>query len=275
MSKRANKPSTELTVVERAKLALAHLQTEEQLRGLAKATADITTITNADGREQIHAARMRLKNTRCEIQRVCKTARDEATKFSKAVIAEENRLVSLIEPEEGRLERLQEEWDDAREREKQAAIEAEANRVERINERIVEIREALRVVGHTSTAELILGHTGDIERIVIDESFEEFAEEAERTKSETLTELRERHAAAVAREAEAERVRKDREELERLRTAHAALQAELDRQAAERHRSSAPETPIEWKRDSKITRDLLSLTGQGQCVPLSRNRAVD
>lgn len=266
MSKRTK--STALTLPERAKQALATIHTEEQLTALAKATETITEITNADGRAQTHTARMLLKNTRVAIQKAGEDARDDATKFSKAVIAEEKRLVGLIKPEECRLERLQDEWDEAREREKQAAIEAELRRVEGIQERIAELR-GNRSLTVTDLPSLIKEHIADLERmsLALDGSFGEFIEQAAAARDEGLSRLRTLHAQAVAYHAEQERIRKDREELERLRAENDALKAEQERQAAERHRSGALDA--DWTRDNAVTHDLLSLTGQGECVPLS------
>lgn len=265
MSKHAK--GTALTVVARAKQALSTQPTEAALIQLAKRSESIAEITNADGREQVHAARMLLKTTRCAIEKAGKDAREEAQKFSKAVIAEEKRLVALIEPEEGRLEQLQEEWDAAREREKQAAIEAEVARVEGIRERINEITGWPQKCGYTAEhAQKMLTVAMCFQ--VMEEEFQEFADEAVLALVASVAALRKVVEERVAHDVEQEQIRKDREELERLRAEIEALKAEQDRQAAERHRGSASEaTP--WKRDNEVTRDLLSLTGQGQCVPLT------
>lgn len=263
MSKRTK--STALTLPERAKQALATVHTEEQLTALAKATETITEITNQDGREQVHTARMLLKNTRVAIEKVGNSARDDARKFCKAVVTEENRLVMLIEPEECRLEDLQRAWDAEREREKQTAIEAELRRVEGIQERIAELRGNRRLTV-TDQPGLIKEHITDLERMSPDDSFGEFIVQAVAARDEGLIWLRTLHAQAVTYHIEQERISKDREELERLRAENDALKAEQERQAAERHRSGTLDA--DWKRDNAITRDLLSLTDQGRFVPL-------
>jgi hypothetical protein len=227
--------STELTVIQRAVKALGYdAEREKALVELAGKSADIKTITNKPGYEQVHGARMVLKNTRVEIQRLGKDARDDATKFSKAVIAEEKRLISLIEPEETRLERLQDKWDADREAERVAALHAEEQRVEALEERVAELR-GNRMLSPTSGSKVIVGHIEDVERIVVDESFQEYRNQAEAAKAEGLTWLRELLTAARAHEAEQARINAEREELARLR------KAEEERQAAERARIAEEE----------------------------------
>lgn len=134
--------SQELTLVERAEQSLAFADTKEKLAELAKQSERIVEITNSAGREECHAARMRLKNMRIEIGKRGKEARDDATKFSKAVIAKENELVAIIEPEESRLQGLQDAWDAERERERQAKIEAERQRLAEIERQRLEAERA-------------------------------------------------------------------------------------------------------------------------------------
>ena len=133
-------PTTALTIAERATRALGLLTIEADLIALAERSKSIVAITNAAGYDQCHAARIALKNQRVEIARRGKMARDDATQFSKAVIAEEKRLIGFIEPEEDRLQALQDAHDAAIEAEKQAKIAAELARVQKIRQSIDLIR---------------------------------------------------------------------------------------------------------------------------------------
>ena len=81
----------ELTMPERAAVALGTAEHEKTLIELSKKYADIVEIKNPAGREQTHGAYMMLKNARVSIEKAGKDARDDATKFSKAVIAEVDR----------------------------------------------------------------------------------------------------------------------------------------------------------------------------------------
>lgn len=136
--------TTALTVVQRASVALGATEHEKKLVELAKQSVAITTISNNGGLQECHAARMRLKNARIEIEKLGKSARDDATKFSKAVIAEEARLVALIEPEEKRLQAIQDAWDAAREAERIAHENAERERLARIQEAIERYLESAK-----------------------------------------------------------------------------------------------------------------------------------
>lgn len=208
--------STELTLPQRAAVALGSAEHEAKLKELAVKHADITVIKNPAGREQAHAAMMTLANARVSITKAGKAARDDATKFSAAVIAEEKRLIAIIEPEESRLRTMRDDWDAEREREKQAKAEAEKNRITALQERIAEIRAAV-LAAASSSSEMVSALMTTTASIVIDATFEEFQGQAQLAKDETLDKMREIHAAAVAREEEAARLAAEREELERLR----------------------------------------------------------
>lgn len=220
--------TTALTVVERAVVALKFDEKKEQeLRELAARTADITTITNADGRAQVHAARMVLKNQRLQLKEDAETAREDATKYSRAVIALEKRAIAIISGEEDRLQAIQDAWDDAIEADKQAKIAAEQTRVADIQRRIEAIREFPDGLSMRPAAE-VQKKLEEAEAFPIDETFEEFAESARSVLANTLLALKNIHYDRVQHEAEQARIKAEREELANLR----AEQAERDRLAA-------------------------------------------
>jgi hypothetical protein len=220
--------STELTIVQRAAVALKSDQHEQELRALATKYADITEIKNPAGREQAHGAMMELVNRRVTITKAGKEARDDATKYSKAVIEEEKRLVALIEPEETRLRGLRDKWDAEREREKAAKAAAEKARVDGIRKRIAEI-QAIPAMLVGKQSETIAAAIESLETVEITlETFEECAGEADMVKAVTIQKLGEMLTAQLAAEAEAKRLQEERAELERLR----AEQAERERVAA-------------------------------------------
>ena len=225
----------ELTVQQRAVAAFAKCKTEKELTELAAKHADIMTITNKDGRDQVHAARMVLKNERVAITKYGEKIREEAVQFSKGTIAEQKRLIGLIEPEETRLEKLQKTWDDAREAERLAAVRAEEKRVADIQDRVAELSGVLNVARRYSlTAVEFAEHIGDLEAVPVDESFQEFREAAEAAKASTLKALREMHATADAREKEDARLKAVREQLDREKAEQeAAAKAERERIAEE------------------------------------------
>ena len=238
---------TALTVIERASVALGSSALEIHLTDLVKKHADIVTIANKDGREQVHAAAMVLRKQRTTIAAAGKGARDDAAKFCKAVIDEEKRLIGLIEPEEDRLIKLRDDWDAEREAEKQAAIAKEAMRRKHIEEMIDAIRNTVFVSPRESSAsiEAIIAATESLD--VSEAIYEEFAPAAARAKAEALESLRETldlakfNEADQARikaeqDAEAARLAAGREELARLRAEADERQRIADEQAAEAHR---------------------------------------
>jgi phage-related minor tail protein len=225
-----------LTVIERAALALGTAEHEKKLVELAAESKAIVEIKNGPGRDQCHGAAMKLRNTRTGIRATGKGARDDATKFSKAVIAEEDRLVSLIEPEEQRLLALRDVWDAAREAEKRAKAEAEAKRVALIREHIEDIRAiAVRAVGRR--AEAIQIELADLIELGIDiPRFAELTGEAEQVRRATVDKLQGLYAAALAQEVEAARLAEERAALERERAALAEQQRQEAAARAEQER---------------------------------------
>ncbi|CAR54895.1 hypothetical protein A8E25_10115 [Burkholderia cenocepacia] len=231
--------TTELTVVERAAVALGASERETSLRELVAKSTDMVEIKNAAARDQVHGAAMVLRTARTDIQKAGKAARDDANAFSKAVIAEENRLIAITEPEEKRLLGMRDEWDEAREAEKRAKLEAEQRRVAAIREHIDDIRAiAVRAAG--LPAARIQGEIEDLEALGITlDRFAELTGEAEAVRGTTLDKLRELHASTVAQEAEAARLAAEREELERQRAELAAQREREEAERAERERVEA------------------------------------
>lgn len=244
-----------LTVQQRAKQSLAIPRTEDELIALAKSTADIKTITNADGREQVHQAMMVLKNNRCDIQRLGKQAREDATKFSKAVIAEEDRIIALISPEEARLAKLRDSWDEKIAAEKQAKVDAEIARVAAIDARIEAIR-SWPTVYTGKPASLVEQQVRVATDYQIDEFFEEKADTARAVLEASRAALVGILAERQAHEAEQERIKADRADLERLRAEQAL------REAAERARIADEERKAKAERDAEAARHAAHLKAQ-------------
>jgi hypothetical protein len=217
----------------RAVEALGQQERETELVKLAAATVDIIEITNDDGYKQVRSARIALKNVRLEIQAAGKTAREDATAFSKAVIAEEKRLVGLIEPEEDRLGVLQDDHDQKMERERQAAIDAEIARTTALQKRVDEIRALPNGAALQSSAQ-IQARIDAARAFVVDESFEEMEQSAAEALAYAVGVLLGIYADRVAHEEEQRRIADERAELARLRAETAqreAEQKERDRQA--------------------------------------------
>lgn len=284
--------STALTLPERASVALGSKDYEIKLAELVKSSVRIVEIKNADGYKEAHGARMALKTTRVAIEKAGKMAREDATAFSKAVIAEERRLCSLIEPEETRLQTLQDEWDAAREAERQAKLRAEQERIEAHRDAIDWIR-AYPVRAAQLPSEGVQSVIDSLAGLDVGaDKFEEFAPAADKAKSETLAALRDLHAAALAREAEAARLQAEREELARLRAEQEARdaaerariageqKAEADRLAAERaqfaaEQRAAREKQAELDRQAAAARRLADEKAAAERAEADRKAAAE
>lgn len=250
--------STQLTVAQRAVAALGFDEKKEaELRELAERTKTITAITNKDGYTQVHNGRMALKNQRIEIQNAGKAAREDATAYSKAVIAVEKRAIGIISPEEDRLEALQGAYDAAIEAEKEAQIQAELARMAAIDARIEIIRNwPAQYSGKPSS--LVEQQVRVANDYVIDDFFEEKAQIAQAALETARLALAGILAERKAHEAEQERIKAERAELEALRAAQAKRDAEERARIAEEERSAKA------ARDAEATRQAAELKAQRQ-----------
>lgn len=230
MNTTTNAEQTALTLPERAAVALGSSKTEIELRELVKQSADIIEVTNAAGRDQAHRIGMNLKTARVTIEKTGKTAREDAVAFGKAVIAEEKRLVSIVEEEEARVFGLRDSWDAKIEAERQAKINAEIARTAAIADAIAGIREReTDVIRFCKTSADVQIAISTLEAIEISEAvYQERRGDAMIAKDETLAAMRKMLASRIeeervaaeakaAAEAEARRLAEERAELARLR----------------------------------------------------------
>lgn len=237
---------TELSVVallpvDRAELALNSKKTEKELRDLVARVAGITAPTNAEGRQECHAGYMSLRNARVAIESTGKKAREDATAFSKAVIAEEKKLVAIVDPEETRLKALRDEWDAAREAERQALIEAERLRVDALRGRIAAIASypSQFALKPSSEVRSFLQTVKDSLESGALETFDELSDEAEAVFASTIETLEAMYEDKLNAEA-AEQAAREAAEAEAARVA-----AEAERVAAESARLAAERKAFE------------------------------
>lgn len=238
--------TTQMTVIERARMAVGSAKHEAKLIDLAEGSKAIVSITNADGYKEAHATRMTLKNARLSITKTSKTARDDATAFAKSVIEEERRLIAIIEPDEERINALQVAWDAEIEAEKQSKIAAESARVAAIKEKIEAFRGApLAVLGKTSGE--IRTALDDVDAVQIDKSYGEHMAYAAMVKGDAQKALAGMLMNALEAEAEQERIVKEREELALLREQQ--RQADVLRAEEERQRAASESERLRKERE--------------------------
>src|SRR5450631_3519473 len=89
-----------LTLPQRAQAALGTALHEVKLRELVAASASIVTVTNGAGRDECHAAYMRLKNSRISVEKAGLASTEDANSFVKAVRVEVKRLIEISDAEE-------------------------------------------------------------------------------------------------------------------------------------------------------------------------------
>ena len=211
----------ELTVQDRAVAALGLANFEKELTELAGKSKDLVEITNRDSYKQIDTARKVLKAERITITQKGKAARDDAIAFSKAVIAEEKRLIEIIAPEEHRLQTLQKKHDDAIAAEKQKLIDAEMKRVEAIQGTIEAIQRMPTNIPAGASSGQIAAQLEEAEAVGITSFFEEFTDKAQAIKDTSVLALKALYAERLEFEAEQEKIKADRKELDELREAQA------------------------------------------------------
>jgi hypothetical protein len=291
--------NTEIAPIERAKQVLSFDETKAKLAELAVQSERIVEITNPAGYHEAQRARVELKSTRVDIQKRGKAAREDATAYSKAVIEAEKELIAVIEPEESRLQALQDAWDAAREAERQAKIDAERERVDTIQKRIAAIRALPAVAGRGSSQ---IEETLSIAEADIGDDFQEFTESAKAAQAEAIETLRgmidaakaseeaervriaEEHARAESMRIESERLAAERAELERLRAEQdererierAARDAEL---AAERAKIEAERAELraaqEAQRKAEEDARLAEIERQREADRIARHEAEE
>jgi hypothetical protein len=229
---------TTLPPADRAALVLNSTKTEADLKQLATSLKAITLVNSPAGREQAHALAMTARTARTTIEKAGKAARDDATKFSKAVIAEEDRLISLIQPEETRVLGLRNAWDAAEAARKEAEARAERERIERHQAVIGQIRHYPFLAREARTADMAMQLLAKLHAIdTLNNCLDEFTGTAHAAKidaDEQINDIIEAKQAAEAeaarikaeQEAEAARLAAERERLEAERAEAARVQAE-------------------------------------------------
>lgn len=200
-----------------------------------KYTGVIYPVTTAQGMAEAKAARAAIREPRYEVERIRKAAKAPILALGKSLDDRAKRITAALEAIEAPIDQQIKAEEDRKEAERQAKVNAELARVAGHQERIAEIRGAVTAAA-TCTAQEILYHIEDVEKLPADESFEEFQQQAVDAKDATLARLREMHGAAVQREAEAARIEAERKELEQLRAEQARRDAEERARLAEEAR---------------------------------------
>ncbi len=233
--------TAQLPAVQRAATALLVEVLSKEFKELAESSKSITAITNPESYQECHAARMRLVKARTATTKRGKEAREDAQAFSKAVIEQEKVLLAIIEPEEKRLQKIQDDFDAIEEEKKRVAAEAEAKRIAHIQGEISHFNNLPgEMAGKDSKA--IANQIDLIAKVDVGAWAEEFTPVSLEAKNKCLaaldamyngTKVREEAAAAEKAKIEAERA-----ELEKLR-AEAAEREKADKARRDQEEAEA------------------------------------
>ena len=205
---------TDLAPAARALVALNSTDTEFALLILAGKHSGLVKIKDKVDREQVHGAAMELMRARTSINERADDAREGAKKFNAAVIAEQKRLVALVEPEEKRLKSLRDAYDTEQERIKREAEEKERARMLALGARIQEIRGFARLAQDCRSSDAVRRLVDRLATIDMT-GFAEFEAEAINVLTETRQQVEQVLNARMSTEAEAARLKAEREELAR------------------------------------------------------------
>lgn len=212
----------ELTVNERAKAALSIDHTEQELTTLAAKFADVAEISSKDDYSLVKGACREFQKVRVSIEKAGKSARDDANKFSKAVLSEQKRLLNIIVPEEDRLKALRKEVDDRAVREAAEKLKKEEERIENIKHKIEHgIRGPANNMLGKSSEELERSWLNVMAIQVTEEEYQEFFDNAVIAKNACIKQLSD----AIAEKKELEALRAAKEEQDKMQ---AEEQARID-----------------------------------------------
>lgn len=238
---------TELTVQQRAAVALNSDKARAELTAIAETLKSMKDPTNRAGRDDCHSAVMQSVAARGAVAKAGKVAREDAVKYQKAIIAEEGSLIGIVKPNEDRVRALRDAWDEKEKAEKAAKAEAERLRVLEITQRISLFKQATADAARFDVPASVAGEIlAELQAIEIDSSFAEFFGEAKETHAAAVAEIRATVEAKHASEAAAAKAQNERilakiaaEEAARVaeqvrKEEAAAAKAKADAEAAER-----------------------------------------
>jgi colicin import membrane protein len=218
-------------------------------------------IKTAKGLTAAKAARTEIREPRFKVEHVRIEAKRKILSLGKKLDADAERLTAMIREIEDPIDAQITAEEDRKEQERLAKIEAENRRVAEIQARINNDIRATVTMAAGRTSYEIAAIISELEKLTIDDTFEEFQSVAEEARDAALGRLRQMHAAAVAQEAEQARIRAEREELARLREAEQRRQAEELARVQEAERVARQKREADERRLAKIRRDIATVRG--------------
>lgn len=208
----------------------------------AKYAGVVYDVATTEGLDAAREARRVIRAPRYELEKLRKAAKAPILALGKQIDARAEtiteQLLVLETPIDDQIKKREAEVEAAR----QAKVEAERKRVEALRQKLQNIAGAPARVAN-QRASIIRTELEDLQSLVIEEDeYAEFTEQARATREVVLQQLTTLHAERQAFEAEQERIRQEREQLEadRRRQEQEAA-AERQRQAAAKAKQEAEE----------------------------------
>lgn len=192
-------------------------------------------VATTEGLNEAKAARHAIRNPRYEVERIRKAAKVPILALGKKLDAEAARIEGELLKLEAPIDKQIKGEEERKDAERQAKIDAEIKRVADLQERVSELRGNQSLTSMDGSA-LILEHLNDLHALTVDESFQEFQQQAQDAKAAGVARLQALHTAALTYEGEQIRLKAEREELARLRADQAKRDAEEQRQRIEADR---------------------------------------
>lgn len=234
-------------------------KTEAALAALRESYANAKyDVTKAAEMKAARTARAEIRGYRVDLEKMRKEIKAPALERCRLIDSEAKRITGeLLKLEQPIDEQIKAE-EARKEAERQAAIEAEERRVATIQEHIADFGAYVeKCVQQNLPAERVEAMITELSELELTEDrFQEFLPNAQDARNAALSRLREIHAATVEREAEAERIAAEREELERLR------KADAERQAKERAEREKAEAEARAKREAEEAAERKRLEAQ-------------
>ena len=227
--------------------------------GLAAARARyadvVWDLTTTRGNEEARRARKELVSLRTGLEAKRKEIKAPLLAKAKLVDDEAKRITAELLQLEEPIDELIRADERRREEERAAREAAEKARVAGIRERIAAIVAQPVKAARIRSSALLRTAIDTLAAQEIDDSFEEFAGEARAAHAQSLDAMREMLAAIEAQEAEAARLREEREAQERAAAEAAARLAEQERIALEAQEAEQARARAERAEADRIARE--------------------
>ena len=257
--------NTQITEYSPTAAALAELRQK-----YAQAVFETST---PSGMAKAIAARRELREVRVNLEKLRKELKAPALERSRLIDAEAKSLTAQIEEMEAPIDAQIKAEEQRKADEKAERERIEREKLEALQRRVAVIREeAVKCVGRSSAE--IAAKRASLAAFEPGDDFGVMQAEAHAAKAETLSTLADMHAAALAQEAEAERLRIEREELEAQRKAQEE-QAAKDRAELAKIRAEAEARQKAAEEQARVEREAIEAERRKQEAEVAAARAAE